>query len=132
MTDIVQRLRLVDPNQVLLGAPPNDTYYLSVGAICHEAAAEIERLRAEVLAEPVEPVAWAKYDLDAMVEAFDRVIEAHFSKAHPFHDPTNMDAKMALRILRGLVPAMKAYTTPPQQAAPVEPVAWIQSARSKS
>lgn len=45
MTDIVQRLRLVDPNQVLLAPPPLDTAYLQVGLICHEAAAEIERLR---------------------------------------------------------------------------------------
>ena len=51
MTDIVQRLRLVDPNQVLLAPPPHDTSYLQVGLLCHEAAAEIERLRAEVLAE---------------------------------------------------------------------------------
>ena len=51
MTDIVQRLRLVDPDQVLLGPPPNDTSYLQVGVICHEAAAEIERLRAAVTAE---------------------------------------------------------------------------------
>lgn len=47
MTDIVWRLRLVDPNQVLLGPPPHDTSYLQAGLICHEAAAEIERLRAE-------------------------------------------------------------------------------------
>ena len=48
MTDIIQRLRLVDPNQVLLAPPPNDTSYLNVGIICHEAATEIERLRAEI------------------------------------------------------------------------------------
>lgn len=47
MTDIVQRLRLVDPNQVLLMEPPYDTRYLHAGLICHEAAAEIQRLRAE-------------------------------------------------------------------------------------
>ena len=47
MTDIVQKLRQVDPNQVLLAPPPHDTSYLQVGLICHEAAAEIERLRAE-------------------------------------------------------------------------------------
>ena len=51
MTDIVQRLRLVDPNQVLLMEPPYDARYLHAGLICHEAAAEIERLRVEVLAE---------------------------------------------------------------------------------
>ena len=45
MTDIIQRLRLVGVNQVLLGAPPNDVAYLNVGAVCHEAATEIERLR---------------------------------------------------------------------------------------
>ena len=47
MTDIVQRLRLVDPNQVLLAPPPHDTSYLQAGLICHEAAAEIERLRVD-------------------------------------------------------------------------------------
>ena len=51
MTDIVQKLRRVDPNQALLAAPPHDTSYLQVGLLCHEAAAEIERLRVEVLAE---------------------------------------------------------------------------------
>lgn len=45
VSDIVQRLRLIDPNQVLLAAPPHDTSYLQVGLLCHEAAAEIERLR---------------------------------------------------------------------------------------
>jgi hypothetical protein len=51
MSDIVQKLRLVDSNQVLLAPPPHDTSYLQVGLLCHEAANEIERLRAEVLAE---------------------------------------------------------------------------------
>ena len=59
-------------------------------------------------AEPVQPVAWAGYDLDAMVEAFSRVIEAHHSNRRPFHNPIDMDARTALRILRGFVPAMKA------------------------
>ena len=45
MTDIVYRLRLVDPNQVLLMEPPYDTRYAHAGLICHEAAAEIEQLR---------------------------------------------------------------------------------------
>ena len=45
MTDIVQKLRRVDPHQVLLAAPPHDTSYLQAGLICHEAAAEIELLR---------------------------------------------------------------------------------------
>ena len=45
MTDIVQKLRLVDPTSVLLAPPPHDTSYLQAGLICHEAAAEIERLR---------------------------------------------------------------------------------------
>ena len=46
MTDIVFRLRLVDPNQVLLMEPPYDTRYLHAGLLCHQAASEIERLRA--------------------------------------------------------------------------------------
>ena len=68
------------------------------------------------LAEPVqEPVAWTGYDLEGMVEAFSRVIEAHHSSKHPFHNPIDMDAQMALRILRGFIPAMKAYAAPPQR-----------------
>lgn len=47
MTDIVFRLRMVDPNQVLLMEPPFDTRYLHAGLLCHQAASEIERLRAE-------------------------------------------------------------------------------------
>ena len=47
MTDIVQRLRLVDPNQVLLMEPPYDTRYVHAGLLCHEAANEIERLRVD-------------------------------------------------------------------------------------
>ena len=65
--------------------------------------------------EPVEPVAWSGYDLDGMVEAFSRVIEAHHSSKHPFHNPIDMDARMALRILRGFIPAMKAHAAPPQR-----------------
>ena len=62
-----------------------------------------------------EPVAWSGYDLDGMVEAFSRVIEAHHTSKHPFHDPIDTDARTALRILRGITPAMKAYTAPPQR-----------------
>ena len=85
-----------------------------------ELLAYIEQLEARAAlahqAEPVqEPVAWSGYDLDGMVEAFSRVIEAHHSSKHPFHDPIDTDAKMALRILRGLIPAMKAYAAPPQR-----------------
>ena len=54
MTDIVFRLRMVDPNQVLLMEPPFDTRYLHAGLLCHEAANEIERLRAEQLPTPPE------------------------------------------------------------------------------
>ena len=87
--------------------------------------AAITALRTALAHPAPEPVAWAGYDLDGMVEAFSRVIEAHFSSRHPFHNPIDMDAKMALRILRGIVPAMKAYAVPPQQPAP-EPVAWVE------
>jgi hypothetical protein len=62
-----------------------------------------------------EPVAWAGYDLDGMAEAFSRVIEAHHSSKYPFQNPIDMDAKIALRILRGLIPAMKTYTHPPRR-----------------
>lgn len=43
------------------------------------------------------------YDLDAMCEAFYRVIEAHAHKENPFHNPIDHEAQMALRILRGIV-----------------------------
>ena len=69
------------------------------------------------LAQQDAPVAWSGYDLDGMVEAFSRVIEAHHSSKHPFHNPIDMDAKMALRILRGFIPAMKAYAATPQRPA---------------
>ena len=62
-----------------------------------------------------EPVAWAGYNLDDMCEAFDRVIEEHYGRKTPFHDPVNRDAMLALRILRGFVPYMKRYTTPQQR-----------------
>ena len=65
--------------------------------------------------QQAEPVAWSGYDLDGMVEAFSRVIEAHHTSKHPFHDPIDTDARTALRILRGITPAMKAYTAPPQR-----------------
>jgi hypothetical protein len=44
-----------------------------------------------------------------MVEAFSRVIEAQHSKDHPFHNPINADAMIALRFLRGYLPYMKAH-----------------------
>ena len=68
------------------------------------------------LAQPEqEPVAWVGLDLDGMVEAFHRVIEEHYSRNNPFHDPVNGDAMLALRELRGLVAYMKRNTTPPQR-----------------
>ncbi len=73
----------------------------------------------QALAAPVqEPVAWAGHNLDDMCEAFDRVIEEHASRKNPFHDPVNKDAMIALRILRGFVPYMKRYTTPPAAKRP--------------
>jgi hypothetical protein len=61
------------------------------------------------------PVAWDGYNLDDMCEAFNRVIEEHFHRKHPFHDPVNNDAMIALRTLRGFIPYMKRHTTPPQR-----------------
>jgi hypothetical protein len=60
-----------------------------------------------------EPVAWDGHNLEDMCEAFDRVIEEHHQRKNPFHDPVNKDAMIALRVLRGFVPYMKLYTTPP-------------------
>ena len=62
-----------------------------------------------------EPVAWDGYNLDDMCEAFNRVIEEHFHRKHPFHDPVNNDAMIALRTLRGFIPYMKRHTTSPQR-----------------
>ena len=47
-------------------------------------------------------------DVDGMVEAFHRVIEAHNSKDSPFQDPINRDARTALRVLRGMISVMKS------------------------
>jgi len=58
------------------------------------------------------PVAWRDVDLDGMCEAFSRCIEAQHHKDSPFHSPINADAMTALRILRGLLPAMKALAAP--------------------
>lgn len=71
---------------------------------------------APTVVEP-EPVAWAGYDLDGMVEAFHRVIEAHANKNNPFHNPIDADAQMALRILRGFLPTMKTLAATPPRAA---------------
>ena len=82
-------------------------------------------LRVAMAQPEQEPVAWAGLDLDSMAEAFHRCIEAH-AACRPFHQPVNADAMLALRELRGVIPAMKAYTAPParrpltpaQEAAP--------------
>lgn len=52
------------------------------------------------------------HDLEAMCEAFSRVIEAHANKHSPFHQPINADAMMALRVLRGVVSAIRAMQAP--------------------
>ena len=91
---------------------PQPSYNVTVVDDAHPNGIPLEQWQNK----PVQkPVAWSGYDLDGMVEAFSRVIEAHHSSKHPFHNPIDMDAKMALRILRGFIPAMKAYATPPQR-----------------
>ena len=62
---------------------------------------EIERLRHEL--EKL-----SRNDLPGMCEAFDRVIEAYHSKAHPFHNPLADDARTALRVLRGICSTITA------------------------
>ena len=102
---------------------PQPSYNVTVVDDAHPNGIPLEQWQNK----PVQkPVAWSGYDLDGMVEAFSRVIEAHHSSKHPFHNPIDMDAKMALRILRGFIPSMKAYAATPQRPAePVqEPVAW--------
>jgi hypothetical protein len=81
-----------------------------------KALSKFAQLRAQ-RQQGAEPVAWKDIDLDGMAEAFSRVIDAHHSKANPFHGTIDKDAKVALRILRGIIPAMKYYTTPPQANA---------------
>ena len=89
MTDIVQKLRLIDPNQVLLMEPPHDTRYAHAGLICHEAAAEIERLREanEALRRDAERWQWVRVwfrrefegrngDFGGTLEDFDAAIDA--------------------------------------------------------
>jgi len=65
------------------------------------AAEAITRLRAEL--EKL-----SRNDLPGMCEAFDRVIEAYHSKAHPFHNPLADDARTALRVLRGICSTITA------------------------
>jgi hypothetical protein len=89
-----------------------DPYQIFDPKLVEKAITAIKQARA---APVQEPVAWAGHNLDDMCEAFDRVIEEHASRKNPFHDPVNKDAMIALRILRGFVPYMKRYTTPPAQ-----------------
>ena len=62
---------------------------------------EIARLRAEL-------AKLSRNDLPGMCEAFARVIEAYHSKAHPFHNPVAADARVALRVLRGICSTITA------------------------
>lgn len=92
-----------------------DGYYIPKGKTQLPEVEEAITAIREALAQPEqEPVAWADVDLDGMAEAFYRVIEAHATKDSPFYNPVNSDAMMALRVLRGLISAMKQYT-PPQR-----------------
>ena len=91
---------------------PQPSYNVTVVDDAHPNGIPLEQWQNK----PVQkPVAWSGYDLDGMVEAFSRVIEAHHSSKHPFHNPIDTDAKMALRILRGFIPSMKAYAATPQR-----------------
>ena len=57
-------------------------------------------------AQPQGEAPWARHDVDGMVEALTRLVEAHSSRS-PFHDPICTDAAIALRYLRGYLPFMK-------------------------
>lgn len=59
----------------------------------------------------------ARLDWDSMCEAFARVIEAQAHRDNPFHNPINADAMLALRELRGAVPAIKAANVQPKWIA---------------
>ena len=82
-----------------------------------ETAAAMAALRARLAEPEPEPVAvaWRGIDLDGMAEAFHRCIEAQ-AACGPFHQPVNADAMLALRELRAIIPAMKAYTAPPARS----------------
>lgn len=80
-----------------------------------EAATEIMRLRVQVsdleaerdqLRAELEKL--SRNDLPGMCEAFDRVIEAYHGKTHPFHNPVAADARVALRVLRGICSTITA------------------------
>lgn len=58
---------------------------------------------------------WSGHDLDAMVEAFARIVEAHIARTRPFQDPIGIDALLALRTLRGFVPQMKRLAQGPKR-----------------
>jgi hypothetical protein len=71
---------------------PQPSYNVTVVDDAHPNGIPLEQWQNKPVQEPV---AWSGYDLDGMVEAFSRVIEAHHSSKHPFHDPINTDARMA-------------------------------------
>lgn len=93
---------------------------------CEEVSAELRRLHAQVSALSAAQAGvppWSTHDLHAMVEALQRVIDAHHDKANPFHNPINAQASIAIRYLRGYLPYMEAINTaaPVQQAAKPSP-----------
>ena len=72
-------------------------------------AMEAERQRCYALGVAAERKRCAGgHDLEAMCEAFNRLIEAHANLRSPFHQPVCADAQMALRVLRGIVAALRA------------------------
>ncbi len=106
-------------------APHNGVFWRNLHKEDAEIANVIASLRQAIEQyEKQKPVAWQGCDLDGIVEAFERVIEAHFFRKNPFHNPIDADAQMALRILRGFIPYMKQYTTPQPQQAEKQEIDW--------
>lgn len=78
---------------------------------------ELEAELAELRKQQGEPVKIDTELLDHMVEAFERLIEAHHDSSNPFHSPVNSDAELAMRHLKGIVTALKT-TKLYREAAP--------------
>lgn len=71
-------------------------------------------------AQSTQELPWARDDLDAMVKALDRVVESYDSTNNQFENPTARDARIALRFLKGYLPAMKQMQVFQNSWRPIE------------
>jgi len=70
---------------------------------------------------PEQHAALVEVNAAGMLEALTRVTDAHLAKNHPFHNPVDADARLALRELKGLVSALTML----RSMKPVSPIAEI-------